>query len=112
MIHFFIFSAVALGGKIAPYKYSTLISETYIPSPTQNCFATTFPAVPEILSGPFAYFDSVSSALFYCGKNSNYWLAFQAGPSAANSVLTCYRLTTAAGKVTLEWFRLGYVRLD
>jgi hypothetical protein len=91
---FYFSSAVVLGGKIPPYKYSTNIVETYIPSATQNCFATLTP-VPEILTSPFAFY--IGGNLFYCGKNSVAWLAFQPAPSAENTVLSCYSLASATG---------------
>jgi hypothetical protein len=87
-------SAVALGGKIPPYKYSTKIVETYIPSATQNCFATLTP-VPEILTSPFAVYDGAN--IVYCGRNGVAWLAFQPAPTAENTVLSCYGLATATG---------------
>jgi hypothetical protein len=86
--------AVALGGNIPPYKYSTKIVETYIPSATQNCFATLTP-VPEFLTSPFAVYDGAN--IVYCGRNGISWLAFQQAQSAANTVLNCYHLGSAIG---------------
>jgi hypothetical protein len=86
--------AVALGGKIAPFSYSTKSVETYIPSATQDCFAILTP-LPEILTSPFAVYDGAN--IVYCGKNSVIWLAYQPAPSAENTVLSCYRLASATG---------------
>ena len=73
--------------------------ETYIPSAGQVC-SSTITAVPEILLSPIAfYYRAGTPALVYCGRNNVYWLAFQA-TTIENSVLSCFKLTTATGAWT------------